>query len=345
MWIEKTKNFIKTDKFLIILFLAFFLSMMNFFIIKDHAKAVPDTHKDIATWMWSPIEKVETDNIDNYILSAKENKIKTIFWDISNYIDLIEMPKGQDRGNKIKKYKEKILYLLRKARENNVKIEALIASPKWSNNGYRYIPSLLFDFVIEMNSTYKDIAFSGIHFDIEPYNQTNYNPKIRVEMVNNLLTLVKEMVDEKIKNDDKLINKFSITFDIPYWFVGKKPHSIINFKGNNKAIGFHMADILNKIDNGNLALISYQRNINKTNDSLDYVNNLIDYLNKKHLNVKFYLGLETSDIKNKKLTFYGLNKNLLIEEIDNILKLMEDNEKFKGIAIHHFESFLELKLI
>lgn len=229
-----------------------------------------------------------------------------------------------------------------------MKIEALIAEKNWSDPDYVYIVYEIFDFIIEYNKKHKvnKEIFNGIHFDIE-VNSIKYffekSEKEKEKIFVNYLKMIDRVVKKKNKNMKILGDEFSITFDTPFSYIGNKKILQVEYGGEVGDVFVHMDEILNNTTNANIVIMAYRRNFYGKNGSFYLIKKFLDYFKNNKSNVGFYLGFETSKTVEDTITFFGYNKSDLINELKKASEKLKSNNNFKGISIHHIDSFLNLK--
>ncbi|MBC8060129.1 MAG: amidase [Clostridiaceae bacterium] len=274
------------------------------------AKAITTVSQDVnmSTWIWDTAKiSKDSDKIIKFLVS---NKVKTVYLQIDTSL-----------GNKI--YRE----FIQKAMKNNINIYALDGSSEWvGSKGVQLQENFFAWFTQYQKSSSKNQLFKGVHLDVEPYLNSNYNvnPNLVIENYQQYL----------IKSKEKCTTlgvEFSI--DIPFWF--DKVNYVTKYgKGN-------VAEWICK--NIKAVTIMAYRDKALGDNGIIKISEAEINLCKKY-NVKVTLGVETNKIAgDASLTFYEEGKAYMLNELNTVSLKYKNNSAFEGLAIHYIDSWMNLK--
>jgi hypothetical protein len=294
-------------------------------------------------WDWVSIKN---EDYSSFLSSLKSRGVNVVYLNIGDYVDLYEMEKGLERDEKIKKFSLKIRDYISQAKQNEIRVEALAGNEKWGNSSHRYLNKIVIDFVREFNLNNPEYAFSGIQFDIEPYNQKDFNNKNSRIIFKEYLDTIEKIVSDfnNLQKESPQIGSLRLGFAIPHWFDGEEDRARkINWQGEEKYIFQHILNRLNRVQNGYLVIMAY-RNFTEGEDGIvQHVQNEIKFAHSYIPRVKIIIGQETSDVKPKKITYFDKDFNSMVDELKKVGLTFENYSNFAGFAFNNANSFLELK--
>ncbi len=333
---------IKSKFLFIITFLVFFIVLGGYLVKNDSLPNKQFSKKspmynfkqlkgdiELGTWLWESIESLSTEQIDDIFRFSSKNNINIIYLRIDDYIDIYE---SKDKF-KLEKFNKNNKRFIEEASKFDVKVQALAGDKTWSQPDYRYITVLLLDYVKQFNLNNKK-GFSGLQFDIEPYNMDIYK-KDKAGVLNNYLITIDNLLKIYKENILSFGKDFKLGFTIPYWFDNENNNNVsLNWHDKFKPVAYHIFDMLNKYDNCYVVIMSY-RNFAKGNDgSIAHAISEIEYADKFTPNVSIMIGQETVKTKIKKISFFNKNKMIFNEEVGELITFFDKYKVFKGVAIH-----------
>ena len=271
---------------LLIFILCFVIVFLTIFLIIFVNKK--DNNTTFGVWWWN-------NRLDiSYLDYAKSNNINEIYYYTSSF-------------------NEKTNSFIANAKERNIKVYWLTGEYDWINDSQPLI-NLIEEFN-EYQHTY-DNTFEGIHFDIEPHQDPNFEN-------NRQMTITKyiNLVIELKKNYPNIW----MEYDIPFWLEDE-----ITINGKTKPAYQFVMDNSNRV-----TVMSYrdtsQQIYNVAKEEIQYAQNIGKTLN---------LGVETQNVDDDIVTFYEEGKNYMYNELQNLRELIP---KDFGIVIHHIYSWYNLK--
>lgn len=295
---------------------------------------------NIGAWLWKSPQDLNEQDIKNIFEFCNEEGIDTIYLSLDRYLDINEIKDDNLKNLKIGEFESSLKEFLFKASQYEIKVQALGGNKEWARTENHKMPLQLLDFVINFNNK-NIIKFDGIQFDIEPYGLSDYN-KNKVLIWKSYLFLLEEIFQKnKIKQTQ---NNFMIGFAIPFW-LDNENNNLTNFSWKNqssKPIGYHIFDILNNQKNAYVVIMSYRNFADGNDGSIQHSQSEIEYAENYAKNVSIIIGQETEKNEIQKVTFHGLSKQNLENEIQKIINSYKNKNVFKGIAINNILSFMKM---
>lgn len=243
----------------------------------------------LGVWWWD-----DTLGID-YLEFAKNNEVTEIYYCNSSFDD-------------------KTSKFIEKANEYEIKVYWLAGEYQWLDDSKKLYEQI--SNYEEYQKNFDKNKFSGIHLDIEPHQNPNFDIE-RIGLITNLIGLANDLKS----------NYPDITFDydIPFWFS-----DIITYKNLEKKAYEHMIDVADRV-----FLMSYR---DSSNSIYDVSKDEIEYasINNKVL----ILGIETKSNEGDKVSFQEEGKDYMYLQIKELRKKIPSNF---GVSIHQIKTWKELK--
>ena len=241
-------------------------------------------------WWWD-----DDLDIEPYLSFASDNDINEIYYCTS-------------------KFNEKTSNFIKHANSQNIKVFWLAGEYQWLDNEAKLIDQI--EDYIEYQQSFPSTQFNGIHLDIEPHQNPNFDDN-RYQLIYNLIDLANKL--------NTLYPDITFDYDLPFWL-----HDEINYNTISKPAYEFMIDIANRV-----FVMSYRDTYNAI---LDVAEEEISYA--KNANKQLVLCVETYSTEGDKVSFYEEGKQVLIEEIKKLKAEIPNNF---GIAIHQIKTWYELK--
>ncbi len=270
-------------------------------------KADASTNTKYSTWLWDT-NQIVTNRAET--LQFLENKqVSHVYLQINRSIN-------------VNHYKQ----FIQEAAARQIKVYALDGAPEWGPSSKAFTNFL--DWVTAYQaSAAEGEKFSGIHLDVEPYLTsqwtTNYSGAV-LKYQNVILSAA------------TMAKSLGIPFaaDIPFWF--------------------DEMNVKNKYGKGNLAewvitntsevtIMAYRDKAVGPNGIIElakYEMNLAESLNKEVTIAVETMNLGSSD---GFLTFYEEGQSVMEQELSLVSDAYKDYSSFKGVAVHHVGSWMELQ--
>ncbi|WP_394186666.1 amidase [Metabacillus halosaccharovorans] len=289
----------------LILMLAFIMFLAGIAGVDNKASA--STNTEYSTWLWDTNQIVT--NRAATLQFLEEKQVSHVYLQIN-------------RSIKVDQYKQ----FIKEATSLGIKVYALDGAPEWGPSSKPFLNFLNWVTTYQADAA-EDENFSGIHLDVEPYLTsqwtTNYNGAV----------LKYQGVILAASDTAKSLG-IPFAADIPFWF--------------------DEMNVKNKYGKGNLAewvitntsevtIMAYRDKAVGPNGIIEltkYELNLAASLNKDVTIAVETMNLGSSD---GFLTFYEEGQNVMNQELTLVSEAYKEFSSFKGIAVHHVGSWMELE--
>lgn len=337
MKIKKISNLLLTLVFILFsLLILVFRYFPDYYNNREGELTFPQGY-EIGIWEW----RVPTDfDIKKSLNLLKADGITTVYLNIGEYIDIYELKEKE----KIDIFNNAVKNYIEFANRYGIKVHALAGGPLWSKSSHDYLPNLIIDYVSEFNQQNPQMSFDGIQFDIESYNQSEFNANkiaIMVEylsMSENIINKFKEFQDKQ-----RLSDNMKLGFAVPYWFDGENNYMpTVNWKGEIKSVFNHLANRLNRLRNGYFVIMAYRNSVDGEDGSVAISIHEIKFTNQYMPKINIFVGQETTNINPPKITFFNKNKKDVKKAAQDIAAAFEKYPNFKGISINDVEHYSKL---
>lgn len=296
----------------------------------------PNEPLEKGSWVWTPNKYLTKQYVDQLISGAKSNGINVIYLAVDSYIDIFEMPKGEERNAAKKIFDDNTEYFIKKANESGIQVDAMAGWQNWSQPGNEYKGLIVMNYAKSFN-TKSEYKFRGFQYDVEPYLLPKYkeNPE---EVLRNFVVFIDN--SENFLKDSDL--RFSIV--VPdYYDEGDAMTPKFKYGGVNTFAFKHLLNILDRRENSSVILMSYRNFAEGPDGSIEVSRNEINTGLRGRHNTKIIVAQETGNFPPPYITFHNTSKKYFDEEVSKIEASLGKHKNFGGISIHYINSFLALK--
>lgn len=254
-------------------------------------KDKPNEPQDVmGVWWWN-------DELDaeKYLSFAKENKINEIYY----------------CSSKLDTNTSKFIEL---ANKSNISVYWLQGEYQWLDNSSGLVRRI--DRYYQYQRNYPNSKFSGIHLDIEPHQNPDFETK-REELILKLIELADFL--------DKTYIDISFDYDIPFWLNDNITYNDLNCPAYQ-----HLINIADRV-----FVMSYRDTVD---DIISVANEELSFA--ESVNKKIFLSVECSSNEGDKVSFMEEGKSVMKEELSVIKERLGSKV---GIAIHNIKSWYDMK--
>ncbi|HTE57959.1 MAG TPA: hypothetical protein VK694_04400 [Verrucomicrobiae bacterium] len=304
-----------------------------------HTVELPQVdHKGI--WLWKSPTDLSDEDMRNIFGVLAEDKINTVYIDISGYIDSYENPDPAIKQAKTQELQSNMRVFVRSASSYGISVQALAGQTTWGFSSHAYIPSVFVDFVHTYNLAVSDNEkLSGLQFDIESYNNAAFKPDEKSGLIQYL-----GMVDATVQKYKDTQSTYMLGFAVPYWFDNENGNiPEITSKKKTAPVAYHLLDTLNSINAGYIVIMDYRNTTDGKDGSIAHAQNEVVYASKYAPNTKIIIGQETTDVQPAKITFYGKDGPSLIGALDRISNSFDSYTAYHGVAIHDYYGYAAIR--
>lgn len=249
---------------------------------------VQQTEQTMGVWWWN------SELGDEFLEFAAQNGVNEIYYDDSALNSETFIQKANAKG---------------------IKVFWLIGDVRWLRDSSGLFEKMQ-DY-LAYNATHPNAAYSGVHLDVEPVQDDNFDTD-RELLFFNLISLASEL---KAKYPD-----VHFSFDIHFWMDDE-----ITFNGETKPGYAHMIDIADKI-----FVMSYR---DSAEGMLSVAEEELEYA--KAAGKPLVLGAETAETDEvETVTYFEEGKTFMNEQLSLVKQTLPQNF---GISIHHIYSWFMLQ--
>lgn len=324
------------------------LILIGMYMIKQHMSNGPTLAsqlnmkpgRELGIWEWRDVSSLG--DYEQKLLLIKQQGFTTVYLNINQIADLNEEPQNK-KTVEIEKFTLSIKMYISAAHRNGLKVQALAGDRDWATSDKRYLMSQVADYVVEFNEANAPAAsFSGIQFDIEPYNLPNF-PTDQQGVMSDYLESIK-LFNSKWLGYENKTSSLSLGYALPFWLDGDNNYAeIMSWNNTKKYPTFHIIDELNNINKSYIVIMDYRNFAEGKDGSIEHAKGEFSYAKENKRKVRLIIGQETSYVEPSKITFFGLGADKMVSELELLQNNFGGNEAFEGFAIHDFHAYERMK--
>lgn len=265
--------------------------------------------KTRATWIWnSSLIAKEADQILSF---AKQNRINLIFLQVNPKQDI-----GEYRA------------FIGQANRAGIAVHALDGDPSWARPENKHKMTELVEWVRSYNEqAAPSEKITGIHLDMEPYNQPAWNTDQRQGIIDEWLTAM-----DDFSEFGKSLKGVELGADLPFWLDQVPVHPAQTATTMNRWM-------LEKLDY--VTIMAYRNQALSQGGIVDVVKNEMETADR--LNKKVIVGIETNPTGDSYTTFYKSNLSDAAKQVLLAEQSLRAYSSYQGIAVHDYEGWKSLE--
>lgn len=282
------------------------------------------------TYIWENFNLI---NIDQQLIGAAANKIDIIYFNIEFFIN--------PSINQTKSFLQ-INSLIKKAKTYNIKLIGLMGNTDWYKINKNKIIYRSLEFIKKYNNTFPiSERILGLHLNIEFYNDKLYSKSKNYE-IGQYLSFFDDMGWE-IREYQKMNPEFRFSTTIPHWTEYNSYIPFTTHNGRYASFFDHSAKIFNNIPNSHIEIMSYRSFAMGEDSIIDITKSEFEKAALSYPKLKLVLGVETINLNDKIVSFYGKQKNYLESQLEIVNSKLINHPNYKAIAIHQLKDYLIMK--
>src|SRR3989344_3861739 len=269
-----------------------------------------------AVWEWRGATSVARADL----LALSKSGFTTVYLGTGKLVDLAE-----SKESTTEYYSNLESYIL-EARTLGINVQAVFGGPKWAEPDYSYLPNYCLKLVLAYNKAHPSAQFTGIQYDIEVYNLSDFATR-KSGIMQAYFVLLTDIVARM--NDVSDARELELGVLVPYWFDTDTDK---------------VARIMSECSKSYVVIMAYRNEADGGDGSIAKLEGEMDRLvSSQNQAPKVLIALEVADVQPAKITFFGLGLDKLSEASVKIIEAYGDNPHFAGLAIDHAEGLLEME--
>ncbi len=304
--------------------------LTNLIPMKDNSGKLIQT-QTLAAWVWKSPTEIESD-LTPLITFAKKEGINTLYVSIDEYIDIYEMPEGEEKDMKMEKYMATLKEVITKAKAEGITVHALSGNTAYSYDSHSYILPILVKHVFDFNQKNPESKLAGIQFDIEFYEDKRFWDS-RQEYTDSYINVMTDTAKLINKLNGQYKDNVRLGLVIPFWFD----------EPNDYTSGPILKEVINsisKIQNSYLVVMAYRNTVDGKNGALDISEKELEEGDKS--GVRIVIAQELVENKEAKISLFGKSKKEIKESLNQIIDGAKGHPSFEGVSINDIDAFMKV---
>lgn len=288
-------------------------------------------------WVWSSRVITNQEEQSELFDFCDAKGVRLVYVNVGGYLPKFE----GDSHSIVDVAQSKLAEFVASAHARKIRVYALDGDPSWAYQSKHSVPIERLQRALQYNERVPfNRRLDGFQFDIEPYLLPEAETQWH-DIVRQYLDLFRKMRD--IIKRSPVSNNFTLSAAIPFWWDMKDDLvSDVSWQGISKPIAFHLADLLDTLPAGEIALMDYRDTPDGPDGSIAHAIDEIQYINENTEHVVVFVGQETGNVKPPKITFWEEGEEAIEAAAAKLIAAFKKYRCFGGIAIHHYKSYLKL---
>lgn len=289
--------------------------------------------EELGVWIWTPVSKMSTAEMEQYVSEAAANHFNAIYLTIDDYLDLTNLPAGPDKQQALSLYNQSLEHFIDLANQKGLSVDAEAGWRDWAEPENTSKAIRMMVFVMAFNESHAK-KFRGVQYDIEPY----LLPQYQSDQAGTLINYVRLLENLVIQNQER---KLPLTIVIPNFYTATQQWTPeITVDGITDYTYNHIVRLLDKLPGSRVIVMAYRNFVSGPNGSITLSTPEIQYADNSH--VKVLVAQETGPVQPSYVTFNSLSRSDLFAAIEAIDQSFASNPSFAGVSINYLDTFLSL---
>jgi hypothetical protein len=279
-----------------------------------------------AVWVW------ESESFE--LLDTEARWDETFDFLARRRLDTVYLYADEYKGrNIVRDEPEKYRRLIGALHRRGCKVFALLGSwhldtPEYILPEKRATAVRMFDAVLRYNAgSAAGERFDGVNIDIEPYLLDDWREK-RALRATQYLDLAAEFMRLKRAAGDPL----AVGPAMPFWFDGIED---VSWRGKRRRLSDHVQDVYDYV-----AIMDYRNFARGSDGMIEHARHELDYAGRTGKTV--VIGVETIATEPRKVTFHGLGRAAMEEQLGIVESEFASRPSFGGFAVHHLGVYRDM---
>jgi hypothetical protein len=307
---------------------------------------------DLAVFEWNRLSQVNTTVGDQRLSALRDGGFKTIYVDISEYVEAAAQQAPLDQLNgELKEF-------VANATDHQLAVHAVAGEPNWTSQALSDLGPMTVDLVAAYNNSNSTLAnekLQGIQFDIEPYVDPAWWTNVKASLKAYLSTIqaivyrYNQVVPQVTPPDP---NRLQLGVAIPFWYDGTADVPAVQFGDSSKPApaAFHLIDMLGTNNRAYVLVMAYRnfashedRRIN-ADGSIALVSGEFDYARRSRATCGIVIGQEFGGLTDpyaSKISFgwEGKGHAAFRQAASELVAAYGGRSQFRGLSVNDLDSY------
>jgi hypothetical protein len=302
---------------------------------------------DLAVFEWQRLSEVNAKVTDARLDALQAHGFKTIYVDISEYVEAAAQQDPLDQLN------AELKVFLASADKHNLAVHAVAGEPNWTDQALRHLGPMTVELVAAYNNNAKksgEVQLQGVQIDIEPYVDPAWWTNVKASLQAYLSTIqaimdrYNQVVPQVVPPDP---TRLQLGVAIPFWYDGTPDVPAVQFGKSSKPApaAFHLIDMLGTNSRAYILVMAYRnfasdkdRRIN-ADGSIALVSGEFDYARKSRATCGIVIGQEFGLVEPKKISFGWVGRAAFRQAASELVAAYGGRSQFRGLSVNDLNSY------
>ena len=298
---------------------------------------------DLAMFEWNRLSQVKTAVTDERLDALRHDGFKTIYVDISEYVEAAAQQAPLDQLNAALKD------VVVRARSFGLTVQAVAGEPNWTDQALRRMGPMTVDLVAAYNKSAGNDQLQGIQFDIEPYVDPAWWTDVTASLKAYLST-IRGIVDRYNQVVPPGPTRLQLGVAIPFWYDGTPDVPAVQFGASPKPApaAFQLIDMLATNSRAYVLVMAYRnfasspdRRIN-ADGSIALVSSEFDYARKSRATCGIMIGQEFGGLSDQyafKTSFGTVGRAAFRQAASELVATYGGRSQFRGLSVNYLDAY------
>ncbi len=294
---------------------------------------------NLAAYEWHNFSRLTSRETRRRLRFLHEQGFTTVYLDLGEYLDAADRPQPQPRLGELGR---KLGQFVAEASRSGLAVQAVGASPTWTDPELRYLGPMLVRLVGRYNASAAAAErLQGIQVDIESYR----DPRFFADEQSALLAYLETqqgIVEAYRQVRAQPANRgLRLGIAIPFWFDGEAgAPGPVGFNGATKPAAYHLIDMLSDIPDAYVLVMAYRDFTPGADGSISHLRGEFGYAGEVGARSGIVVGQEYADVQPAMITFHGRSRAAFRLAARNIARAYGHFPQFRGLSVDDVDAYM-----
>lgn len=294
--------------------------------------SVSQTYRERGIWIWDSPKTMSLSRSRYVIDQAAANGFNTVYVTIDDYLDVYNVASGAAKTSAQNAYDQAVGQFISYAASKNIRVVAESGWRDWGQSNKRQNAYAVLDYVTAYNKNHSD-KFAYVQYDVEPYLLSNYETS-KAAVLTDYVGLVAGLVSREAGTPIQMV--------IPHFFGSDDGWTPNITYGSATGSTFRLIlGLLDAKPGNSLNIMAYRNHATGSDGAIDISS---DEMNEAAGHpTSIIVSQETGNVDPAYVTFYGMSKQDLWNQVSLIEHAFSSNAAFGGVGVDYIDPFLQLR--
>jgi hypothetical protein len=293
----------------------------------------------LAVYEWRSFSRLTGAETRRRLRFLHDQGFTTVYLDLGEYLDAADRPRPQPRLGELGR---RLGRFVAEASRSGLAVQAVGASPTWTDPELRYLGPMLVRLVGRYNAAAAPTErLQGVQLDIESYRDPRFFADEQSALLAYLETIQGIVEAYRQVRAQPANHELQLGVAIPFWFDGEAgTPGPVGFGGATKPAAYHLIDMLSDLPEAYVLVMAYRNFTPGADGSISHLRGEFGYAGEVGARSGIVVGQEFADAEPAMITFHGRSRAAFKLAARNIARAYGHLPQFRGLSVDDVDAYM-----